>query len=482
MLTLPVPTDLPISEGWRATASRAPVRFPFDGTTVAHASVGSVADADDALAAAHAARRDVAAWPVHARRAALRAAHARLDAGRDELADVLVAETGKPLVDCRTEVARALVALEVSADEAGRVAGETVPLDLQPGGEGMVGWWTRRPVGVVVGITGFNYPLLLALHKVAPALAAGCPVIVKPAEPTPLATLWLAAVLREAGVPPAAVQVVTGGADVGDALVTDPRTRAVSFTGSARVGHAIAHAAGPKPVTLELGSNAPLLVAADADVPAAASAVARGGFYASGQACISVQRVLVERPVAAEFADRVAAAVDALAVGDPREESTRVAPLIDAAAAERVRGWITAAERAGARQLTGDRADLPAGAVAPTVLADVPADAEVWREEVFGPVVCLRTVDSFDAGLAAMDDSAYGLHASVYTSDLARAFAAAERLEVGGLVVNEVPGFRVDNMPYGGVKASGLGREGPRFAIEAFTVPRMVMVRPAPRR
>ncbi|RKF26549.1 aldehyde dehydrogenase family protein [Micromonospora globbae] len=474
----PYPAGLPIGDGW-VPAPTAPVRFPYDGSPVAPAPVGDAVLARTALDAAVAAAETVARLPSHVRRAALLHARDALAARRAEFERLLVLETGKPLVDCRTEVARTLVTLETAAEEVARLHGETVPLDLLPSGEGLIGFWTRRPVGVVVGIAGFNYPLLLATHKIAPALAAGCPVVCKPAPQTPLATLWLAHLLREAGgavgMPPEAVQVVTGGVDVGETLVTDRRVGAVSFTGSAAVGHTIARAAAPTKVLLELGSNAALVVAADADVAAAADAVVRGGYYASGQACISVQRVLVEAPVAEEFLGLLADRVAAIPVGDPRDESTRVAALIDARSTGRVRGWIADAVAAGAKVVAGGD-DGPV--LRPTVLTGVPDGLPAWDEEIFGPVVCVRTVPDVDTALDLVNRSRYGLHASVYTRSLATAFAAVERLQVGGVVVNEVPGFRADNMPYGGVKDSGVGREGPRFAVEELTVTRMAIIRP----
>jgi len=477
-LPLEIRDELPIGTGWRQVAGRAPVRFPYTGEVIASAPVGSVADAADAIEAAVEVRPQVAALPTHERRRVLRETHATLASEADALADLLVLETGKPLADCRTEVTRTLLTFEVAAEEAARITGETVPLDLLPSGEGLVGFWVRRPIGVVVGITGFNYPLLLAAHKVAPAIAAGCPIVVKPAPATPLASLHLVDVMRSVGVPPAAVQLVTGDAEVGDTLVRHDATAAVSFTGSAAVGHMIAANAGAKRVVLELGSNAPLIVAADADVAAAADACVRGGFYASGQACISVQRILVEEAVADRFVDALADRVRDVVVGDPREPDTQVAAVIDERAAARIGDWIEAAVAGGAQRVVGGEID--GAVVAPTLLVDVPDGVSAWDEEVFGPVVCVRTVGSFDEAIETANRTAYGLHASVWTSDLARAFAAAERLEVGGVLVNEVPGFRADNMPYGGVKRSGLGREGPRFAIEEFTVTKMVMIRPTP--
>ncbi|MFI6603341.1 aldehyde dehydrogenase family protein [Nonomuraea sp. NPDC050536] len=471
------PSGLPVGDGWVETAGSTDVVFPYDGSVVAKAPLGTADLAGRALEEALAVAKEMAALPSHARREALLGAHDALKARREEFERLLVLETGKPLVDCKVEVARTIVTLATAAEEVARLHGETVPLDLLPAGEGLVGFWTRRPIGVVVGITGFNYPLLLAAHKIAPAVAAGCPVIVKPAPSTPLATLWLVHLLRESGaLPPAAVQLVTGDVEVGRLLVEDRRIGAVSFTGSAAAGHAIARNAAPTKVLLELGSNAALVVAADADLEAAADAVVRGGYYASGQACISVQRVLVEEPVRDAFLGLLADRMKDVAVGDPRLPGTRVAPLIDERSTGRVLEWVEAAVAAGATLVTGGtRAERT---IAPTVLADVPDGAAAWDEEIFGPVVCVRTVADLDQALETVNRSRYGLHASVFTRSLATAFAAIDTIEAGGVVVNEVPGFRADNMPYGGVKDSGIGREGPRFAIEEFTVTRMAIIRP----
>lgn len=472
------PEGLPVGPGWVETGATREVVFPYDGSVVGAAPVGTAELARRAVDEALAVAPAVAALPSHARRAALMGAHDALAARREAFERLLVLETGKPLVDCRVEVARTLVTLATAAEEVARLHGETVPLDLLPAGEGLFGFWTRRPIGVVVGITGFNYPLLLAAHKIAPALAAGCPVIVKPAPATPLATLWLVHLLRaaadgEGALPPAGVQLVTGDVEVGRALVEDRRIGAVSFTGSAAAGHAIARAAAPTKVLLELGSNAALVVAADADLGAAAAAVVRGGYYASGQACISVQRVLVEEPVHDEFVALLAERMADVVVGDPRSPETRVAPLIDPAATERVLAWV---RESGGTLVTGGALD--GRAITPTVLAGVPDGAAAWDEEIFGPVVCVRPVPGLDAAFAAVNASRYGLHASVFTRSLATAFAAIDRIEAGGVVVNDVPGFRADNMPYGGVKDSGAGREGPRFAIEELTVTRMAIIRP----
>ncbi|TCM39683.1 aldehyde dehydrogenase family protein [Kribbella sp. VKM Ac-2568] len=486
---LPFPTGLPIGSEWVAAPSTAPVHFPYDGSVVAEAPVGDVDLARQALENALSVRFEVGRLPSHVRRSALQGALSAVRDQRDAFVDLLILETGKPLVDCRVEVERTLLTLETAAEEVARLHGETVPLDLLPSGDGLMGFWVRKPIGVVIGIAGFNYPLLLASHKIAPALAAGCPIIVKPAPQTPLATLWLVHLVREAlagaGGPASAVQLVTGGVDVGSTLTTDPRIGAVSFTGSAAVGHQIARDAAPTKVLLELGSNSALVVAADADIPAAADAVVRGGYYASGQACISVQRVIVVESVRAPFLAELTPRLDQLVVGDPRHPETRVSALIDDRSTHRVHTWINEAITAGATlahpaHSAADTSTRPE-IVGPTVLLDLPHGQLAWDEEIFGPVIAIRSVPDIATAFRTVNASRYGLHASVFTSSLETAFDAIDQLDVGGVVINEVPGFRSDVMPYGGVKDSGTGREGPRFAIEELTTTRMAIIRPTPR-
>ncbi|GAA0471738.1 aldehyde dehydrogenase family protein [Streptomyces olivaceiscleroticus] len=474
------PGGLPIGDGWVPAPRTEPVVFPYDGSEIARAPVGDEALARQAVDHAAALRKDVGRLPSRIRRRVLGGVAAALAEVARPMEDLLVLETGKPRVDCRTEVQRAVSTWEAAADEVVHVHGETVPLDLLPSGDGMTGFWTRRPIGVVVGIAGFNYPMLLASHKIAPALAAGCPVVIKPAPATPLATLWLVHLVREqlaaAGAPAGAVQLVTGDAAVGRTLTTHDAVAAVSFTGSAAIGHRIARDAAPRKVVLELGSNAALVVAADADLDAAADAVVRGGYYASGQACIAVQRVIAVEEVAEELEKRIVDRLTEVVVGDPREEATRVAALIDEAATDRVLSWIEEARAAGARVIAGG--ERVGRCLAPALLAEVPGGLPAWDEEIFGPVVALRTVPDLDAAYDLVNDSRYGLHAAVFTRDLGAAFAAIDALDVGGVVINEVPGYRSDVAPYGGVKDSGIGREGPRFAIEELTVTRMAVIRP----
>lgn len=473
------PRGLPIGTDW-VVVREEPVLFPFTGESVALAPVGDAVLATTAIDFAVAVRIEMARLSSRVRREWLRETHATLLARREDFEYLLALETGKPLRDCKVEVARALVTLEVSAEEVARLHGETVPLDLLPSGDGMIGFWQRKPIGVVIGITGFNYPLLLAMHKIAPAIAAGCPVIVKTAPSTPLSTLWFVHLLREVadriGAPIAGVQVVTGDASVGRALTVDPRIGIVSFTGSSVVGHAIAKAAAPRKVVLELGSNAALIVAGDANVLAAAQATVRGGYYASGQACIAIQRVLVVESVADEYLRLLTKLIGEVVVGDPRDAQTQVSALISSEATLRVVSWIKTATAAGATILCGG--EQGGSCIEPTVLLDVPIGLDIWNEEVFGPVVCVRRVPNLDAAVDEVNSSRFGLQASIFTSSLENAFRAIEQLEVGGVVVNEVPGYRSDTMPYGGVKDSGIGREGPRFAIEEFTVTRMAIIKP----
>ncbi|GAB2616689.1 aldehyde dehydrogenase family protein [Kribbella endophytica] len=518
-VVLQFPAGLPIGESWVEAPTTAPVHFPYDGSAIAQAPVGDTTLAHQALENALSIRSQVAHLPSYTRRSALQGALSALSTRREEFINLLILETGKPRVDCEVELDRTLLTLQTAAEEVARLHGETVPLDLLPSGENLIGFWVRKPIGVVIGITGFNYPLLLAAHKIAPALAAGCPIIVKPAPQTPLATLWLVHLFREAlaeaGAPKSAVQLITGGVDVGSTLTTDRRIGAVSFTGSAAVGHQIARDAAPTKVLLELGSNSALVVAEDADLAAAADAVVRGGYYASGQACISVQRVIVVESVRAAFLAELTPRLDAVKVGDPRESATRVSALIDERSTTRVNRWIDDAVTAGAtlahqtqvaqgnsspasRSVAQGNSSPAFGPVAstpdsvaegdhqlrpiigPTVLLDLPHGQQAWDEEIFGPVIAIRSVPDVESAFQVVNDTRYGLHAAVYTASLSTAFAAIDQLDVGGVVVNEVPGFRSDVMPYGGVKDSGTGREGPRFAIEELTTTRMAIIRPNP--
>jgi acyl-CoA reductase-like NAD-dependent aldehyde dehydrogenase len=371
-------------------------------------------------------------------------------------------------------VARTVAIFQMAADETQHIAGEIVPLDVVPAGERRYGEVRRFPIGPVVGITAFNAPLLLPAHKIASAFAAGNPVIVKPAPRTPLSALSLGAILLDSGMPDGALSVVPCDVDVARPLITDERIKALSFTGSAPVGWALKGIAGRKKVTLELGGNGAVIVHSDADLDWAAVRCAFGGFLRAGQACIAVQRIYTHRDVYEPFLARLVGCVKDITFGDPLEPQTRMGPLIDEAAARRAEAWIQEAQEAGATVRIGGR--RMGSFFEPTVLTDVTEDMKVSCEEVFAPIVAVRPYDDFDEALRRVNASPYGLQAGVFSNSLELVYRAYEELEVGGVIINDVNTWRVDNMPYGGVKASGFGREGVKYAIEEFTEPRLLVL------
>jgi acyl-CoA reductase-like NAD-dependent aldehyde dehydrogenase len=400
----------------------------------------------------------MAAMPAHRRGAVLGNASRLIEAQAEELARLMAKESGKPMKYTRGEVNRAVETFLFAADEARRIHGETVPMDAARGGVGKVGFYVRVPVGVVAAITPFNFPLNLVAHKVAPAVAAGCPIVLKPAPATPLTALRLQEILHEAGLPSGAFEVVAGGVDVGRWLTTDPRIAMITFTGSPPVARKISEVAGLRRVTLELGGNAATVVEADANLDHAVKQTVMGSFAYSGQVCISVQRIYVQRDRYAEFRERFVEATNKLVMGDPLDDKTDIGPMLNEGAAARVESWVSEAVGQGANIAAGGKRD--GQMVQPTVLEDAQPQMKVMCEEVFGPVVNLIPYDDFEAALAAVDDSPFGLQAGVYTRDLSKALRAVQRLNVGGVMINDVPTFRVDHMPYGGNKNSGVGREG----------------------
>ncbi|PZG22751.1 aldehyde dehydrogenase [Spongiactinospora gelatinilytica] len=443
------------------------VTNPHDGNVVAICSVPTEEQVEQAIAAAEAVRAQAAALPVHVRADALAHVSRRLAERADELATLISRENGKPMMWARGEVARAVSTFRFAAEETRRFSGDVQRLDTEPGGTGRMAYVTRVPRGPVLAITPFNFPLNLVAHKVAPAIAVGAPVVVKPAPATPVSSLVLGDILAETALPEGMFSVLPVPNERAAGLVDDPRLPVVSFTGSGPVGYALLDQVPRKHVTLELGGNAAAVVLADADLDWAASRIAVFGNYQAGQSCIAVQRVIVEDAAYDRFVERLLPAVQALVTGDPGDEKTQVGPLVSEAAAERVEQWIAEAVAAGGRLLAGG---TRAGAtIAPTVLTDVPADAKVNREEVFGPVMVLSRVAGVDEAFAAVNDSAYGLQAGVFTRSLDVAFRANRELEVGGVIIGDVPSYRADQMPYGGVKQSGIGREGLRSAMEDFT-------------
>lgn len=443
------------------------------------AAVVSAADADTverAIAAAHDARGAMAALAPYARRDVLEHCVRRFLERREELAQLLCTEAGKPIRDARGEVDRLVDTFRIGAGEATRIGGEVIELQVSARARGYRGMTRRVPIGACSFITPFNFPLNLVAHKVAPAVAAGCPFVLKPSERTPLGALAIAGILAETDLPPGAFSVLPCNAAVAAPLVEDARIAMLSFTGGP-VGWDLRARAGRKKVTLELGGNAACIVDADPGRPLehVAHRLAFGAYYQSGQSCISVQRVILHRDIAAALVPLLVQRVRSLRAGNPHDEDTDIGPVIDMASADRIEGWVHEAIDAGARVLVEGRRERTL--ITPWLLADVPRECRLYREEVFGPVAMVETVDSFDAALDRANDSRYGLQAGVFTARLDHAMRAWDRLDAGGVVVGDVPSMRVDAMPYGGVKDSGIGREGVRYAIEEMTDTRLLVIR-----
>jgi acyl-CoA reductase-like NAD-dependent aldehyde dehydrogenase len=453
---------------WRDGRAGDEIRNPYSGEVVDTVPRATGKDVELALAAAVDGARAMRALPAHERAAVLRRAADLLEAAADELARTISAEEGKPLSEASGEAGRIPELFRLSASEGARMHGETIPVDAHPGGERKLGFTLRQPCGVVVAISPFNYPMLLVAHKVAPALAAGNAVILKPASRTPLAALRMTELLLEAGLPANALQCVTGaGADVGLRLCADERVRKISFTGSTEVGRRIASVAGVKRLSLELGANCPVVVLPDADLDQVAAATAAGGYVNAGQVCISVQRVLVDRGVYGDFLDALRPRVEAIRVGDPFEDGTQLSALISEREAERVETVIRDAVGAGASLVTGGERD--GAVVAPTIVADVSSEMRIAREELFGPAVAVTPVGGVEEAIALANDSDYGLGAGIFTSDVRSALRFAREVDCGSIQINWTPLWRADLMPYGGLKGSGVGKEGPRYAIEEMT-------------
>jgi len=450
------------------------VRSPWSGEVVSRVPVAGHPEVEEAAESARVAFQHTRRAPAWQRAEWLLRLRSLLEAHREEMARQITMESAKPITDARTEVGRALHVLQLAAEEARRLPGDTVPLDLAPGSEGRFGIVRQFPAGPVLAITPFNFPLNLGMHKVAPALACGASVLWKPSGQAPGAAHLLGGLAVEAGLPAGALNVILPPDPLAESLAKDPRVRMVSFTGSARVGWHLRAVAGAKRVALELGGNAAVIVAADAELDHAVRRCVAGGFAYSGQVCISVQRILVERPRYEEFAARLVEGVRALRAGDPLDERTQVVPLISDREAQRLEEWIREAVEGGATVLAGG--ERRGRFVEPTVLADVRPDMRVSCEEAFGPLVALAPFDDWDDALGEVNRSRYGLQAGVFTRDLGRVLRAHEALEVGAVIVNDAPSYRMDSMPYGGVKESGLGREGVRFAIKEMTEPRLLVL------
>ncbi len=456
---------------WREAGETIEVRNPFDRHRVATVPRGTAAEVEAALGAATAAL--ASDFPTHARYDVLTRAAALVEERQDDYARTIAAEGSKTIGEARREPPRAATLLRLSAEEGRRLAGETLPFDMRSGSEGRAGYYFRFPLGVIGAITPFNDPLAMAAHKLGPAIAGGNAVVLKPGTATPLSALRLAEDLLAAGLPPGRLSVVTGrGEEVGEALVRDPRVRMISFTGGVETGERITRVAGIKKLSMELGSNSPVIVLPDADIERAVGATAAGAFAQAGQNCLGVQRVLVHRDVYDAFRERFLACVSGLRAGSSLEEGTAVCAMISEAQAERVESWIREAVAGGARVLAGGRRE---GAVVwPTVLEDVPDGCRLDCAEVYGPVASLYRVGSLAEAVARANAVDYGLHAAIFTESLRDAFAAVRTLDFGAVIVNDSTDYRLDVMPFGGTKRSGIGREGIRFALEEMTQTRVV--------
>ncbi len=471
MATTASERKLLIAGEWVETGDWIDVRSPYSGEVVGRVAKAGAAETRRAVDAAAAAMREP--LPAHKRAEILVRVAGHLGRRHEEAARTICAEAGKPLKTARVEVSRAMSTYTMAAVEARKLSGDMVPMDASQAGEGKLAFTLRMPIGIVGAISPFNFPLNLVAHKIAPALAAGCAVVLKPASATPLSALLLAELETEAGLPPGWLNVVAGAsAEIGDVLVADERVKALTFTGSGNVGWKLKERAPRKHVALELGNATPVIVEADADLEDAAARLAGNAFSFAGQSCISVQRIYVARPAYDAFVERFLPRVEALKVGDPADEETDVGPLIDEEARERVLEWIA---ESGGEVLTGGDT-TGEGLIRPTVIAHPSPHAQVSCEEVFGPICTVVAYDSLDEAVDLANGTRYGLQAGIFTSDVKTALRAARSLEFGGVTVNEAPTFRADQMPYGGVKDSGNTREGPAYAVRELTEERLVVL------
>jgi glyceraldehyde-3-phosphate dehydrogenase (NADP+) len=473
------PQPIYLAGRWATSSERLEIADPTHPDRLAGITyLASPDQLEEATAASVRGFEAMRRLPAYERGAALRAIAAGILARRDEIAATIVRESGKPIKDARTETDRGALVFRLAAEEAERMVGETIPLDLAPAHVGRLGLTRRFPVGPVAGISPFNFPLNLAAHKVAPAIAAGCSIVLKPPSRDPLTMLIVAGIIDSVGLPEGAVSVLPMSRELGDHMVADDRFKLLSFTGSPGVGWRMKAKAGRKRVVLELGGNAGAIVDASADLDWAVRRLLVGAFAYAGQVCISVQRLYVHQSIWDEFMDRFATAAAALRMGDPMDPETDLGPMVDELAAARTQRWVREAVDQGARVLVGGQAD--GNWFPPTVIVDADPGSQVCSEEAFAPLVVAFPFEDFEDALAQINASRFGLQAGVFTGDLAHAWRAFEALEVGGVIVNDVPTYRVDHMPYGGVKDSGLGREGVRWSIEDMTELRlMVVARPA---
>ncbi|MGY6519680.1 MAG: aldehyde dehydrogenase family protein [Lysobacteraceae bacterium] len=447
----------------------------FTGEVAFRVAQANTAIIDAAIAGAVEAAEPMARMASYERQAVLSHCVNRFTERADELAYALCVEAGKPIKDSEGEVDRLIDTFRIAAEESVRMTGEVQPLDISPRAKGYQGMWRRVPIGPCSFVSPFNFPLNLAAHKIAPALAVGCPFVMKPASRTPLGAILIGEVLAETDLPKGAFSILPARREGADLFTTDERFKLLSFTGSPEVGWDLKARSGKKKVVLELGGNAAVIIDADADLDDALERVVFGAFYQSGQSCIGVQRIVIHADVYDRFRDMLVARTRTLVAGDPKHRDTFIGPMIDVREATRLEAWISEAVKAGGRVLCGGHRD--GAMLEATLLEAVPAHARIVTEEAFGPVAILSKFTDFSAAIAEVNASRFGLQAGVFTRDLFRMFSAWDHLEVGGVVVNDVPSYRVDNMPYGGVKDSGLGREGVRFAMEDMTEIRNLVIR-----
>ncbi|HZR65205.1 MAG TPA: aldehyde dehydrogenase family protein [Terriglobales bacterium] len=475
MTTVPVRTrGFYLAGKWREEGTPIEIRSPYDGTPLAEVCQATREHAEQAIEAAVRAFGSTRRLPAFERQRVLRSIAQQITLRKEEFARTIAQEAGKPLKASRTEVERAIFTFTVAAEETTRIPGEYLSLDWQQFTSGRWGIVRRYPIGPVAGITPFNFPLNLVAHKVAPAIASGCPIVLKPAPQTPLTSLLLAETVEQAGLPDGAFNVLPLSNHDTGLLVEDDRIKLISFTGSAAVGWEIKRRAGKKKVVLELGGNAGVIVHGDTDLSWAAERCVAGGFSYAGQTCISVQRILIERSAFKKFSELLLAGVSKLHVGDPLDDTADLGPLIRESDAIRATEWVQEAVQDGATLLCGGKRH--GSILEPTVLTSTRPDMKVNCQEIFAPVVTIEPYDDFAAALKRINESPYGLQAGVFTRDANRIFQAYEELEVGGVIAGDVPSFRIDHMPYGGVKDSGLGREGLRYAIEDMTEPKLLVM------
>lgn len=464
-----------VSGEWRETGETIPVVNPFSGERIDTVPKGSAAEIDRAIGTLVAGAQKMRALPALERSQILRRAAKLMQEREADLAHTISSEEGKILAEGKLEASRAREVIEVSAEEARRVVGEMVPLDAAPGGQNKLGFTLRVPCGVVAAITPFNFPLNLVCHKVGPAIAAGNAVIIKPASDTPLSALKFVEILLEAGLPPEAIACVTGsGGELGKAICTDKRVRKITFTGSYPIGEEICRMAGVKRVTMELGSNCPVIIMADADIDKTAAAITATGYANAGQTCISAQRILTAGKITGDFLDALKSRVSKLTCGNQLAEGTQVGPMVREADAVRVQSWIDEAVSQGAKVITGGKRH--GALVEPTILAQVAPDMKVSREELFGPAVAVTAFESIEEAIALANDSQFGLAAGIFTQNIDHAMKFAREVESGNLHINWSSQWRADLMPYGGLKDSGIGKEGPRYAIREMTEEKMVVI------